>query len=188
MPDTEGSLGNPTGSSVFLQMIRGRGVKVKEFVLNGSFGRLYGTKGEVNGCHKSIDVFASSKRSIDRHHDCYARNANLPHRPGSKELVDLLAACGIFRGSARGMRESPWARLRYAGKSADLLTVRGGAHGLAMFSVNKSPAPASKSSAESRSAPFVTCFPGPRLMSCCDLPHCLTRQSLCASCVNHPMD
>ena len=35
-----------------VQMIRARGVKVKEFVLNGCFGRLFGTKSPVNGLPK----------------------------------------------------------------------------------------------------------------------------------------
>jgi hypothetical protein len=36
-------------------MIRVRGVKVKKFVLNGSFERLYGTKCPANGIRKSLD-------------------------------------------------------------------------------------------------------------------------------------
>ena len=36
-------------------MIRVRGVKVKRFVLNGCFDRLYGTKSPPNGFHKLLD-------------------------------------------------------------------------------------------------------------------------------------
>ena len=39
-----------------VQMIRGIGVKVKEFVLNGCFDWLYGTKSPVNGFRKSLDI------------------------------------------------------------------------------------------------------------------------------------
>src|ERR1035438_3537086 len=47
-------------------MIRGRGVKVKEFVLNGSFTRLYGTKCPANGYRKSLDFKVFDKVSHDR--------------------------------------------------------------------------------------------------------------------------
>jgi hypothetical protein len=36
-------------------MIRGRGFKVKKFVLNGSIERLYGTKCPANGIRKWLD-------------------------------------------------------------------------------------------------------------------------------------
>ena len=49
-------------------MIRVRGVKVKEFVLNGCFDRLYGTKSPVNGFRKSLDIKVFGREFSDVHH------------------------------------------------------------------------------------------------------------------------
>jgi hypothetical protein len=44
------------------------GVKVKEFVLNGWFDRLYGTKSPVNGCRKLLDIKVPVSQYNDKYH------------------------------------------------------------------------------------------------------------------------
>ena len=52
-----------------VQMIRVRGVKVKNFVLNGRFDRLYGTKSPLNGFRKSLVIKAFGRRFHDKSHE-----------------------------------------------------------------------------------------------------------------------
>jgi len=44
------------------------GVKVKEFVLNGWFDRLYGTKSPANGFHKLLDIKVLVSQYNDKYH------------------------------------------------------------------------------------------------------------------------
>ena len=53
---------------VRVQMIRVRGVKVKKFVLNGCFDRLYGTKSPLNGFCKSLVIKAFGRLFHDKRH------------------------------------------------------------------------------------------------------------------------
>jgi len=62
---------------VCVQMIRVRGVKVKKFVLNGCFDRLYGTKSPVNGLCKPFDIKALSRLIDDKYHELSCRLAIL---------------------------------------------------------------------------------------------------------------
>ena len=61
-----------SGPGYFTQMIRGRGVKVKEFMLNGDFGQLYGTNCPANGIRKPLDskVFGMLHRDEDHNSKC----------------------------------------------------------------------------------------------------------------------
>ena len=58
-------------------MIRVRGVKVKEFVLNGCFDRLYSTKSPVNGFPKSLDIKTFGRLFNDKCHKSLRRLAIL---------------------------------------------------------------------------------------------------------------
>jgi len=53
---------------ISLQMVRGRGVKVKRFVSNGCFDRLYGTKSPVNCFSKSSSFQLFVWKFIDISH------------------------------------------------------------------------------------------------------------------------
>lgn len=62
---------------ICVQMIRVRGVKVKEFVLNGCFGQLYGTNCPANGIRKSLDIKVLGWSYDDKSHKTSCRLAVL---------------------------------------------------------------------------------------------------------------
>jgi hypothetical protein len=73
-------------------MIRVIGVKVKGFVLNGWFDRLYGTKSPVNGCRKLIDIKMFGIQENDKYHILVWR------LPLTKGRAAKILSSSIFNG------------------------------------------------------------------------------------------
>jgi len=69
----------------FTQMIRDRGVKVKEIMLNGKFGQLYGTNCPANGIRKPLDSKVFGKLHHDAGHNSRCRSSFiLPALPSER--------------------------------------------------------------------------------------------------------